>query len=36
MKIIKRRLLHLKDTDFAIYADDNTPYTEYDSTDQVI
>ena len=28
--------MHLKDTDFASYADDNTPYTELDSIDQVV
>ena len=28
--------MHLKDIDFASYADDNTPYTEHDSIDHVI
>ena len=28
--------VHLKDIDFASYADDNTPYTEHDSIDHVI
>ena len=28
--------MHLKDMDFASYVDDNTPYTEHDSIDQVI
>ena len=27
--------VHLKDIDFASYADDNTPYTEHESIDQV-
>ena len=28
--------VHLKNIDFASYADDNTPYTKHDSIDQVI